>query len=509
MLHDITYKHFFVTFFIFWFLTLFQCTQYNLLAAELLVIIINPTQIRNNRIFFIAIIAILIFAITFFISPAIIAPWLFILFLVLTLYCGTISSVAIYGYYLIWIAAFFHLSFITNTSISDVQHDFASCYNYFEYILENNFLFWHENPLLTRPSYSAYHPILHFFLAAIIIKTGSFFNSNITAVNEALQILFVSYMMWYGLIAQRILKFFSFSNIIFLSLLAFVVFFPEYNAISGFINNDCLLLPLQAGALYYALLYTDSGERKNLYYIWLFITAAALTKLSGILVLPAIASAFLYYFWKHRSKKVFTELFVSGSLIILGISIWTLYQHFYLHIGYDFVPPQLHLSLQQYSLWQRFSPLPMFTYQDLFYHNFGINLWETLTKTALFGEDDFSYRGHNILWLFPIFTHFYQIIIALVLLGFLYLCFKRKKTYLFIFSSILIFSLLTGIFLFSLKHPYMCNQDFRYIALLPLAFALLLGQAMQKLPSMIQKLICIFIISFTFIANFIWYWISF
>lgn len=509
MLHGITYKHFFATFCIFWFLTLFQCTQYNLLAAELLVTIINPTQIRRNRIFFIIIIAILIFTITFFISPAIIAPWLFILFLALTLYCGTISSVAIYGYYLIWIAAFFHLSFITNTSISDVQYDFASCYNYFEYILENKFLFWNENPLLTRPSYSSYHPILHFFLAAIIIKTGSFFNSNITAVNEALQILFVSYMMWYGLIAQRILKFFSFSNIVFLSLLAFVVFFPDYNAISGFINNDCLLLPLQAGALYYAMLYSQNGERKNLYYIWLFITAAALTKLSGILVLPVITFALLYYFRKYCSKKVFAELFIFGILLILGISIWPLYQHFYLHIDYDFIPPQSHLSLQRYNLWQRFSPIPMFSYQQLFYNDFGINLWETLTKTALFGQWNFSYRGYSISWLFPVFTHLYQIIIVLVLLGFLYLCFKRKNTYLFIFSSILIFSLLTGIFLFSLKYPYMCNQDFRYIALLPLAFTLLLGQAMQKLPSMIQKLICILIISFAFIANFIWYWISF
>ena len=71
-----------------------------------------------------------------------------------------------YGLRIILAAAYFNLSFITNTGHTDVQYDFASCFNYIEYILENNFLFWQENPLLTRPSYSTYHPILHFLLAA-------------------------------------------------------------------------------------------------------------------------------------------------------------------------------------------------------------------------------------------------------------------------------------------------------------------------------------------------------
>ncbi len=508
MVRKITYMHFLMTFFIFWSLTLFQCTQYNLLAAELLVIIVNPTGIRGDKVFFVTISAILIFAITYFVSPIIFAPWLFILFLAVTLYCGTAYSFDTYKYYLIWIAAFFHLSFVTNTTISDVQHDFASCYNYFEYILENNFLFWHENPLLTRPSYSTYHPILHFFIAAIFMRLGNFFVSHQNNINEALQILFVCYMMWYGLIAARILKLFNFSNSIFISLLAFVVFFPEYNAISGFINNDCLLLPLQAVALYYALLYSKDGSKKKLCYIWLFVTAATLTKLSGILVLPAIASALLYYLWQKRSKRVLSELTVFGLFLCLGISIWPMYQYFFLHIHYDFIPPQPHLSLTEYSLWQRFSPLPMFTYQDLFYHNFGINLWETLTKTALFGEDDFSYRGHNISWLFPIFTTFYKIITAFVLVSLFSIFYKTKNVFLALFSCTLILSLLCGMVLLSLKHPFMCNQDFRYIALLPLAFVLLLGQTMQKTPSIIQNFLCAFLIVFAFTANFIWYWIS-
>lgn len=49
-----------------------------------------------------------------------------------------------YGRLIILTAAYFNLSFITNTGHTDVQYDFASCFNYIEYILENNFLFWQE-----------------------------------------------------------------------------------------------------------------------------------------------------------------------------------------------------------------------------------------------------------------------------------------------------------------------------------------------------------------------------
>ena len=68
-----------------------------------------------------------------------------------------------------------------------------------------------------------------------------------------------------------------------------------YHAIAGgFFNNDCLLLPLQAGTVYYSLLY---GPKKNLARILLFATAERSTKLSAVppncaaIAPPAVAAA--------------------------------------------------------------------------------------------------------------------------------------------------------------------------------------------------------------------------
>ena len=76
-----------------------------------------------------------------------------------------------------------------------------------------------------------------------------------------------------------------------------------------------------------------------------------------------------------------------------------MYQHYFLNVGFDFVPPQEHLSLKSYGLWQRFNPLGALFYPQMFYNDFGINLWETMTKTALFGQWDFSMRGADIMGL--------------------------------------------------------------------------------------------------------------
>lgn len=122
-----------------------------------------------------------------------------------------------YGRLIILAAAYFNLSFITNTGHTDVQYDFASCFNYIEYILENNFLFWQENPLLTRPSYSTYHPILHFLLAAgemrlaTVLETGMLnaelpamgAGANMQLAAEATQVCFCFYMLWYYFLAGK------------------------------------------------------------------------------------------------------------------------------------------------------------------------------------------------------------------------------------------------------------------------------------------------------------------
>ena len=474
-----------------------------------------------------------------------------------------------YGRLIILAAAYFNLSFITNTGHTDVQYDFASCFNYIEYILENNFLFWQENPLLTRPSYSTYHPILHFLLAAGEMRLATVLETemlnaelpamgagaNMQLAAEATQVCFCFYMLWYYFLAGKILRFFRLSRAAYLGGLAFICFFPAYNAIAGFFNNDCLLLPLQAGTVYYSLLYYRDGGRKNLARILLFATAAALTKLSGIIVLPLTGAAIALRLWQQRkkpengrrltqtknkpqkndtedkrlltihkqlksgaeNKRQLAEAAVFGILLVAGLSIWPLYQHYFLNVGFDFVPPQEHLSLKSYGLWQRFNPLGALFYPQMFYNDFGINLWETMTKTALFGQWDFSMRGADIMGLITTLVLIYKALLVLAVVAAAYLGVKKRQTQAFWLTMILLAGIIAGQIMFGLKHPYMCNQDFRYVAIITLPVALLLAQFFDKLSNAGRRTGKTFacgaglalIAAFAFLSAFVWWRISF
>ncbi len=477
----------------------------NLCLSMMAVLGLNQFKLCPQALLASGLVALILAGVAIIIPARVWNVWLFVLFIA-SVWGLSNKKNASNDKCIVFIAIFFNLSVITNTKAPDIQYDFLSCFNYIEYILENNFLFWQENPLLSRPSYSTYHPILHFFLAAGVIRIVQFFTLNATAPTEAVQVLFCSYMLWYYFIVARILQLLNLRQSVYLVSLAFCCFFPFYNALAGFFNNDCLLLPLQAGTVYYALLYYRNGTRKNLLFIFLFASAASLTKLSGVLVLPMVAVALSARLWQNRDKKTFYELAIFGACLIVGISIWPLYQHFALGISAEFVPPQEHLSLKSYTLWERFNPIQALVYEKMFYNDFGSNLWETMTKTALFGQWDFSFRGAQIMDLIILFVLLYKAILVIISLFLVYLLFIHNRNIYVWFTVVLLFSLLGGHVGFGLLHPYMCNQDFRYVAVLCLPMAMIWGLAIEHLPPLWRKL-SLFPVIFSGVSAFIWWYV--
>ena len=497
----------------------FDAARFNLWLALGLAFALNPLKLRGKALAAWGLCG-LVGALAGLILPAHIAGvWLFAAFLLTgAIFAKTAADNGADksgGDTLIILAAgFFNLSLITNTAHTDIQYDFASCFNYIEYILENNFLFWNENPLLNRPSYSAYHPILHFLLAAGEIRLAQAAGADMRTAAEAAQVCFCFYMLWYYFLAGRILRLCGLTGSVRRAALAFVCFFPAYNAIAGFFNNDCLLLPLQAGTVYYALLYYHNGGRKNLLWCGIFATAAALTKLSGVLVLPMVATA-LFLRWRKAGygRRIWTELAVFAGLLAGGLAIWPLYQHFRLGVGADFVPPQTHLSLAGYGLWERFNPFGAFFYENRYYNDFGINLWETMTKTALFGQWDFSMRGADILPLIAALELFYKLLLAATWGAAAYFVggfiFGKKMTAETGLMLVLLGGLLAGQILFGLRHPFMCNQDFRYVALTALPIALLTAQLAAALPAGLKRTLTGLMAAFGVAAATVWWRISF
>ncbi|MBO5038435.1 MAG: hypothetical protein J6C85_03115 [Alphaproteobacteria bacterium] len=77
----------------------------------------------------------------------------------------------------------------------------------------------------------------------------------------------------------------------------------------------------------------------------------------------------------------------------------------------------------------------------------------------------------------------------------------------FFFLAVLILSLLLGEVMFVLKHPFMCNQDFRYVALLPLGLTGILVMGTDRLK--ITKVFLVLILVFCLCSSVVWWRISF
>ena len=144
----------------------------------------------------------------------------------------------------------------------------------------------------------------------------------------------------------------------------------------------------------------------------------------------------------------------------------------------------------------------------MFYNDFGTNLFETMTKTALFGQWDFSSRGKDVMLLIKVMVFLYKIIIASLGVGVLYIISKEYKNKMFWLIFILFASLLIGQIMFSIKHPYMCNQDFRYVAVLVLIMACFIGFLLKNIKNNFKYLTYFSILLFEIISLLVWWIVS-
>ncbi len=118
---------------------------------------------------------------------------------------------------------------------------------------------------------------------------------------------------------------------------AFTAFTPMFTFISGSVNNDNLVVPLCALALLVMMRQSREaqGDGRHLTLGWLALGAviglAALTKLSGMLLLLPAALTGVYVAWQRRSLR---HLFAAGPAIglpVLALTGWWLWRNWQLY----------------------------------------------------------------------------------------------------------------------------------------------------------------------------------
>lgn len=367
------------------------------------------------------------------------------------------------------------------------QHDagnFTSGHiGYICYLVEHNWQLPDFNPTTV---WSFYHPPLHHYLGAIVAKCSLVFGADMAHAMENVQFLTVFYGILILCISYKFLKKFKLTGLSLFLPYALLCFHPSLIMLSGSINNDGLCLLLTLVTAYLALQWYEKPSLKRICLLALVFAATVLTKMSGLLLAPAVGFLFLAKLWKERTqwKTYFLQFAAFGILCIplaLSFSIrnlilWHVNPFFTLDLGeYMYTGNNLLERLVLIHKEQLASPFVIYNVTPSNGLSVDRNIILYLLKTSLYGDkfflaSDSAFIGlawmlHVVNLLLIVISFICMIIEAIRMLIAIW---KEKSLFPYI-KELLMYLLYGSSFgsfaMFCFKYPNSCSQDFRYIYL--------------------------------------------
>ena len=365
------------------------------------------------------------------------------------------------------------------------QHDAgdfsAGHIGYICYLVEHN---WHLPDVNPTTVWSFYHPPLHHYLAAVVAKISLLFGTDMAQAMENVQFLTVLYGALTLLISYKLLKKFKLKGLSLLLPYGILAFHPSLIMLSGSINNDGLCLLLMFTTAYLAILWYEKPDWRRIIVLALSLAATVLTKISGLLLAPAIAVLFLLKLWKERTawKKWFMQFILFGviciplalSFSIRNLILWHVNPFFTLDLG-EYMYTGNNLLERLFLIHKEQLASPFVVYNVTPSNGLAVdrNIILYLLKTSLFGDKffltaDSPYLG--LAWALQL--------VNVLLIGISFVCMiievfrllfaaiREKSIYPYIkeFFLCLIYASSVGSYaMFCFKYPNCCSQDFRYI----------------------------------------------
>ena len=330
-----------------------------------------------------------------------------------------------------------------------------------------------------------FQPLLHHIIAAAFLKLSLLRGMNLGRAAESLQILTLIYSLVFILYGFRIFTLMGLKDRALYLAEALLAFHPVLILLSGSINNDLLSHMLLVMAVYYALKWQRDDRLPDLLITALMIGLSMMSKLSGVLVAPAVAylMGFRLFTEGKEVKKLIKRLgeYFLFALVVFPTGLFFPLRNLILFkVPLTFMP-EVGEDLSGYSLLQRFldirtgTPYACMIKNGSPYDEF--NIFLLLIKTGLTGEYDYSVFNPYITpfaWILFISGSLLFITVSLI---FIFILRGKliKEVPIRLFWSILI---LTGI-LFQMRLmisvPNFSSGDLRYIAWIILPAALLTG----------------------------------
>ncbi|MBQ3331368.1 MAG: glycosyltransferase family 39 protein [Ruminococcus sp.] len=219
------------------------------------------------------------------------------------------------------------LTYDLYTGYLERQYDVGS-FNW-TYGHANYIEFWLKNGLSKLPdekeilTWQYYHPPLHHWLMALLLKLLTSCGMEYNKACEALQILPMLYSSLTMVVSYRIFRWVRLRGLPLVIAMTIVCFHPAFIHMGGSFNNDMLCSFLMMLSIMFALRWYSDPTLKRIIPIALCVGLGMMTKLSGWMVAPAIAIMFLYVFVKNiRSWTRYIGQYAVFGVICAPLGLW-------------------------------------------------------------------------------------------------------------------------------------------------------------------------------------------
>lgn len=369
-------------------------------------------------------------------------------------------------------AAFFlHLYYIQNTPANIRQHDLDGIILYMKQITLNHINIFKFDPWYM---YYLFHQPLHFIIAGhLFFFTINIWSSNALAL-EGLQYLSLLYVTFATILVTKILNELNFSGKTLYAALILFAFNPTLTLFSGYLSDDVPTIFWSIFTIYFIIRWHKEELSKYIIYAAIGFGCGVLTKLSILMLVPALCFIFAYKLFISRlPKQQIIQQLCYFVIIAVPLSLlWIIRNHILFDMQFYNIPDTSPAgqSFKYLTLQNRFFDFTLFFTPFI---NAPVindaNIFSALIKTELFGEWDFSltkpivYFPALFLYLMNIFLKLFAIIGCVIV--FLNSTFRRPIICMF---AILYLTIWIYAVKYALDYPYVCSTDFRLFSQLML-----------------------------------------
>lgn len=395
-----------------------------------------------------------------------------------------------------------HLFYIQTISVNQYQHDLNGILVYMNKIFQDGFNWKNFNPW---SMYYLFHQPLHFWILACLFNLSISLWNSVSLAQETLQYLSLFFVSGTTIVVAAILKELKLSSKLFFFALLLSAFNPSLFLFSGYISDDTPVLFWGSCVIYFALRWFNLEKTSYIVACAFCFALGALTKLSLLMLVPALTFIFLYkLFRKHFAHSVWLDLNLFIIIAVPLALIWIVRNHILFDMQFYNVPDTspngqnfyyLTFSDRILDFSQLFSPfIHAPTVVDA-------NMWLALIKTELFGEWNWSLTRAFLLYpatILYFLNLFIKIAVLLSCCFIIYTSLKRKFSFhpISAFFIILYFTLWGYSFKYAMDYPFACSSDFRLFALLLLPDVFLLTLALNKISYFSQQKKANFLLAF-------------